>query len=918
MASVPDSAADARWNRLQELFSRALDLPGDQRESFIKQECSDDAALAQEVLELIACDIGTSTGPLTNAMGSAIDDTTRQRRGALVGKKIGPYRVTAVLGHGGTGTVYLAERADEQYSGKVAIKIVDGAAVHPELGMRFRAERQILANLNHVNIARLIDAGETDDARPYLVMEYVEGNTADVYCDQQRLSINERLELFLQVCAAVQYAHQNLVVHRDLKPANVLVTRAGVPKLLDFGIAKLLDSGNAAAALALTRMNDRLLTPEYAAPEQILGQSVTTASDVYALGAVMYELLTGMRPFVVPASTTQLELERLVCINDPLRPSATIKRAMEDSDVEQHRKVDEIAAARDLSAERLGRRLTGDLDAICMRALRKEPQHRYGSVEQFADDIRRYLADEPVAARQGTWFYYSQRFVRRHTFAVSAAAVFVVFIIAFAIIMALQAQRIAAERDRATQEGARAETVSNFMLDVFGAADPFVSQGREITARELLDQAAQRINGDLARQPEVKARLLETIGQAYYRQGQFARAVRYLQDAVRLRATLKEPNQVSVETLILLATAQQGDGQFVAAEQTFREAQSLAERDGLQQTLTYAKLLNARGRFIGERGDPAGAETCFVQAAALIRELKGNLNPELAEVLLELASLYQWKDDLKAAETALREAVKINRASLPELHPNRVLGENQLAGLLIRLGHNDQADEILTHVLAARRKLSGNTNNSDVADTLQALASVREARGRFAEAEQLAREALEMQERSLGPEHFATAYQHTSLAILLIERDDFSSAEQEARTALRIYGKTLSADHPYIASAEQVLGEALIGQHRYADAKNVLSAARDRWRRNDASAWRIARTTSALGEALYGLGRIAEAEPLLLQGYQTIAKDPSAGSTTLERARERLVRFYRETGQSQKIQSALQPQKTPSTSAVHH
>ncbi|MET0987877.1 MAG: serine/threonine-protein kinase, partial [Steroidobacteraceae bacterium] len=449
MASLPGSASDARWDRIQDLFSRALDLPERQREPFVIQECADDPGLAQEVLSLLACDMGTGTGPLTNALGNAIDETTRDRRKAIVGQKIGAYRITGVLGYGGTGTVYLGERADDQYLGKVAIKLVDSAAVHPELGIRFRAERQILANLNHPNIARLIDAGETEDARPYLVMEYVEGKTADVYCDQQRLPIQQRLELFLQVCGAVQYAHQNLVVHRDLKPANVLVTADGTPKLLDFGIAKLLDAGDVVAAQALTRMNDRLLTPEYAAPEQILGQAVTTASDVYALGTVLYELLTGTRPFVVPSSTTQLELERLICINDPPRPSAAIKRAIEHP-MKGAIGVHDIAAARDVSAERLVRRLGGDLDAICMRALRKEPQHRYSSVEQLADDVRRYLASEPVSARQGNWFYYSKRFVRKHAFGVSAAAAFVLFVLAFAIVMSVQAQRIAAERDRAT------------------------------------------------------------------------------------------------------------------------------------------------------------------------------------------------------------------------------------------------------------------------------------------------------------------------------------------------------------------------------------------------------------------------------------------------------------------------------------
>jgi eukaryotic-like serine/threonine-protein kinase len=896
MASVPHSASDAHWDRLQDLFARALELPTDQRESFIAAECADDPALRDEVMGLIACDVGSSTGPLTNALGAAIDATTRDRRGALIGKLIGSYRVVGVLGHGGTGTVYLGERADQQYSAKVAIKIVDSAAVHPDLGMRFRAERQILANLNHVNIARLVDAGETEDGRPYLVMEYVEGQTAEVYCDFNRLPIAERLQLFLQVCAAVQYAHQNLVVHRDLKPANVLVTGEGVPKLLDFGIAKLLDAGNAAAALALTRMNDRLLTPEYAAPEQILGQPVTTASDVYALGTVLYELLTGIRPFVVPSSTTQLELERLICISDPQRPSAAIRRAMQAPGVEGQKSVADIASARDLSPERLARRLMGDLDAICMRALRKEPQHRYSSVEQLADDVRRYLAREPVAARQGTWLYYSQRFVRRHAFGVSAAAIFVVFVSAFAVIMSLQAQRIAAERDRATQERARAETVSTFMLDVFGAADPFVSQGREITARELLDQAGRRIQGDLSHQPEVRARLLEAIGQAYRRQGQFSRAVSYLSNAVQLRRQSLQSDQTPLAgALIQLAMAQRNDGQFEASEKSFEEASERLARSQEKRTLTQARLLAEMGRLHLVRGDLGQAEKYLTDSVALIRAIEGNRDPELADVLLELTSVHMWKGDLRAAEAAVREAVAINHATLPPLHPDRVLGDFQMAELLSNLGRHDEAGGLVEDVLKARRTLFGASSN-EVADTLDALATIRERQGRLTEAQQLSRQALQAQERSMGSEHFLAGYQHASLGTLLLKGKNAAAAEQEARTALQIYGKTLPPDHQYVAAAEHLLGETLLAQRRFAEAETVLTASRSRWQRTNAPPWRAARTESALGEAVFRQQRADQAEQLLLEGYRGVAHDPSASAEARERTRERLTRFYRETG----------------------
>jgi serine/threonine protein kinase len=446
--------------------------------------------------------------------------------------------LVSVLGRGGAGTVFLGERADRQFSGKVAVKVVDRSQA-ADLGKRFRAERQILASLNHPNIARLIDAGETDDGQPYLVMEYVEGQPLDQYCDERKLDLRKRLKLFIDICGAVQYAHQNLIIHRDLKPANILVTADGTVKLLDFGIAKLLNHGNGSNTVSeLTRMNERLLTPEYASPEQIIGGAVTTASDVYSLGIVLYRLLTGLRPYDLSGVTSQLEMERSICVADPPRPSLNLQRAMLSGPVEGEPTVAVLALARSMSPERLRRRLVGDIDAIVMRALRKEPQHRYSSVERLVADIRHYLENEPVQARQGNWVYYTQRFVRRHTTAVAASAGFLIFLTGVAIVMSIQRQSIAAALERATHDRERAEQVSEFMLDVFSAADPFVNAGKEPTARALLDQAARNIQGDLSQQPEVRARLLEAIGRSYRRMGQPGRAVAYLQDSLRLQRQL--------------------------------------------------------------------------------------------------------------------------------------------------------------------------------------------------------------------------------------------------------------------------------------------------------------------------------------------------------------------------------------------
>lgn len=902
---TPGTSINPRWERLQELFARAVDLPEQERESFVNQETQDDPELREELLGLLACDTGKKTGPLTYALGEALDATTRDRRRALVGRLVGNYKLVSVLGHGGTGTVYLGERADRQYSAQVAVKIVDSATIHGELGLRFRAERQILASLNHPNIARLLDAGETDDGQPYLVMEYVHGEPVDRYCDRVQLDLRKRLELFLEICAAVQYAHQNLVVHRDLKPPNILVTSDGSPKLLDFGIAKLLDSNSAAAVLALTRMNDRLLTPEYASPEQILGRAVTTASDVYALGVVLYELLTGLRPYVVPASASQLELERCVCVTDPLRPSTAVRRAIEAGPVEGRSSINAIAQARGLATEKLHRRLLGDIDAIVMRALRKEPQHRYGSVDHLADDVRRYLTREPVLARQGTWLYYSQRFVRRHAFGVGATALFVIFVVAFALMMSVQMQRTARERDRATQESERAEKVSEFMLNVFQAADPFEAEGREITARELLEQAARSIHGDLDEQPQVRARLLEAIGRAYHRQGQPARAVAYLQDALRIRSQLNEPRDPRAGSILTeLAIALRSAGRLEESDRSFKQALDILRATESESSVGYARLLVDLGRLELGRGNLDRAEQHLTRGLELTRALEGPRNPEVAAILSDISSARSWRDDLDGAEKAAREAVSIYRESTHIYHPDRVMADYRLAEVLFLRGRINDASALFESTLEAQRVVYGKAS-AIVADTLDSLARVRLAQGLTAEAEQLTREAITANIQSRGEGHYMTGYLQTALAQILLRSGNHVEAEPLLRNALDLFARTLPPDHQYVASAEYVLGETLLATSKLTDSEAMLTASMNRWKRTDAPAWRSARSESALGEVHYRQGRIKQAEKYLVHAFRELSGDTGADLDARRKAQERVARFYTDLGQRHKLDELM-------------
>ncbi len=501
-----------RWERIKRLFELALERPPNQRAAFLAEVCAGDDQLRTEIESLLSSHEEAGSFIEMPALAAAAELLGKEPGASEVRQRIGPYKLIREIGHGGMGAVYLAVRADEQFQKRVALKLIRHGMNNRDILRRFRQERQILASLDHPNIARLLDGGTSEDGLPYFVMEYIEGLPITDYCDHHKLNTTERLKLFRQVCTAVEYAHQNLVVHRDLKPSNMLVTAEGVAKLLDFGIAKLLNPELSGQTIEPTATALRLMTPEYASPEQVRGESVTTASDVYSLGVVLYELLTGHRPFRVKSRAPH-EILRIVCEEEPVRPSTAVTRVEVETDsdgtVRATLTPESVSRTREGPPEKLRRRLKGDLDNIVLMALRKEPQRRYPTVNQLSEDLRRHLEGEPVVARRSTFGYRAAKLIKRNKIAVTAAALILLTLLGGIVATWWQAR--VANRERAIAERRFTDVrrlANSFLFEVHDAIEklPGSAPARQLVVKralEYLDNLSRESGDDLSLQLEL-------------------------------------------------------------------------------------------------------------------------------------------------------------------------------------------------------------------------------------------------------------------------------------------------------------------------------------------------------------------------------------------------------------------------------
>jgi serine/threonine protein kinase/Tfp pilus assembly protein PilF len=737
----------------------------------------------------------------------------------MEGDRIGPYRVLSTLGVGGMGEVFLAERADAEFDQRVAIKVVYGGSLTHAVQSRLKIERQILAQLDHPNIAHLLDGGTLPDSTPYIVMEYVDGIAIDAYCDSNRLDVVARLRLFQIVCAAVHYAHQNLIVHRDLKPSNILVTAEGIPKLLDFGIAKLLDERQAGShTLAVTHADFRLMTPDHASPEQVRGQAITTSSDVYVLGVLLYKLLTGTSPFVIP-SMRLTDIEHAICEKDPLLPSHAV-----GTDVSAETRG--ITDARGVSANRLRRILRGDLDNIVIMAMRKEPERRYSSSQQMASDIQRYLDGKPIIARRDTLSYRSAKFVKRHWLPVSGAAGVVLLIVAFAVTTYLQSQRIAAERDRvaeqrasAERERARAEEVSSFLVNLFKLSDPQENRGNQVTARELLDSGAKRLQEGLLDQPATKAALLSTVGAVYDSLGQYREALPILTESLTLQPQARD--QTRIATLLELGFARWNAGDFNGAETPLQEALHLSQTE-------FGATSQETGRSLWALGVLRSHQDRFVEAEELdnrglkVFEATSAPSTDVSALLDDLAQVYADQQQWTLAKQTYERALEIDRRVLGDDHPRVAMRLNNLAIVAQNMGDLSLAETLFRDSIRRNERAYGD-RHPETAAVKGNYGLLLQREGRLKETEPLLRDVVATRLSLYGPDHYFVGYARVSLAMLLHDQGKLAEAEREFREALAVYDKSLPATHQYRASALMHFARLLVDRGK-ADEALALSA----------------------------------------------------------------------------------------------
>ena len=781
-----------QWETINEILDTALELQKEKRAAYIEKECEGDQKLKQTVTELLnsieKSDTegfleGAEAYPRQLAADFSISDQPSQS--VLIGKTIGKYKILELIGHGGMGSVFLTERIDDAYHKKIALKVLRRGMDTPSNIARFQRERNILATMDHPNIARLLDGGVTDHGLPYLVMEYIDGIPLLEYCNRHQLNIKKRIELFKSVCEAVLHAHKNATIHRDLKPSNIFVTHDGRVKVLDFGIAKLLEPSDPDAFFQ-TRTGARILTIGYAAPEQFENKTVTTATDCYTLGIVLYELLAGIHPFGDEKRDLS-KFEKIAYTQSPAKPSEKFQQLSESAQ-------EEIASQKNTTSSALGQILKGDLDAILMKALRTEPEARYGSVEQILEDINRYNRSLPLIAQSDTYQYRIGKFLSRNRKAVVGGLLILITIIGFG---SFHFNRITEERDIAEIEAQKAQTVKNFLIEIFRSSNPRSTsfETKDISAKELLLTGENKITNELNNQPDVYTEIMLAIGDAQKNIDAYEKAEKNYKKALSKSSETTKPLENKLRTYVKLGwlITDWRSSQKVAQQHALNAQKILTKIENPSPALE-ASVFGLLGRVISVRRNHKKGIPYFEKADSIYVNAGLENSYEYIKMLTGYSRSLLYVFDFKKSVEMLQKSNKLHRQKYD--NPTLTIAENYkfMAWSHRELGNFEKSNNYFLKSIDLKRELIGD-RTVQTAISMYHLSRNYLLGGDFQKSEELAQKVLNIYQENLEPENQFILQAKRYVAIAKYNQNEFNAAEAILQEIIKSFVKKHGKDH---------------------------------------------------------------------------------------------------------------------------
>lgn len=801
-----------QWRKIEAIIDKAITLSGNERDDYIREVCEGDKRLLTDVYEILKAMEKSEESDFLSSLSSDHEQimtellaTSKDYYENWIGKSVGSFEITDILGTGGMSIIFKAERTQGPFSQVVAIKLLQKELQSPETIQRFHIEQEILAGLKHPNIAQLYDGGVTHEGIPYLIMEYIDGISIDEYCNKYRRSIDERLQLFCDVCSAVQHAHSNLIIHRDLKADNILVTSDGVVKVLDFGIAKFLDPTLSEHALLETRPGQKLWTPQYAAPEQVKDQAPTTATDIYALGILLHKLLTDTYPLDL-RNKKITEIEQTIIHDVPVKPSEAINRLGN---------TDEICSARRMAEDELRKKLSGDLDEVVLKAIRKDPDYRYASVGQFMDDIDRYDQGFPLIAPKDTARYRLSKFVKRHkAVLISIGAVLVLT----GTIIGYYTYQLRIRTHEAEIGEQKARKTMQVLVGIFRGADPTYQPGKDVTAREVLEKGTAYIRNEIGDQPEIRASLLDAVGGIYKNLGEFEEAGPVLHEALEIRRELYPDKHIDLAgSMHNWADYNMLTGNYDQAIAYFQQAGEMYK--SLNENRKYALSIMELGWVFYEIGKYHKADSLVAGALEINLQELGPEHPEVARGYHYLGWIQNAMGRYDTSDSLFRQALDIRKNVYDDNHPLTAQTMQSLGRILYNMGKYEAAEQMEKQALAVQRNVLEN-DHPEVATTLNILGLVKVRQQNYDEAEALFLEAIDIRRRKFGNDHPDVLKSRNDLATVYFYKKDYNRASKEFKKVVEFNKTLLGETHPEIATGLNNLAMTLQRAGRKKEALN--------------------------------------------------------------------------------------------------